>query len=81
MRKSIVISGFSAIALAALLTMPAPVMAEMVKMKADLKASEEVPPTNSAGTGTADVTLDTDDQSTSVLAAIAVPNFINYRNK
>jgi hypothetical protein len=60
MRKSIVISGFSAIALAALLTMPAPVMAEMVKMKADLKASEEVPPTNSAGTGTADVTLDTD---------------------
>jgi len=28
-----------------------------------------------------DVTLDTDDQSTSVLAAIAVPNFINYRNK
>jgi hypothetical protein len=60
MRKSILVSGFSAIALAALLTMPAPVMAEMVKMKADLKASEEVPPATSPGTGTADVTLDTE---------------------
>jgi hypothetical protein len=65
MRKSILVSGFSAIALAALLTMPAPVMAEMVKMKADLKASEEVPPTNSPGTGTADVTLDTDTNKVS----------------
>jgi hypothetical protein len=60
MRKSIVISGISAIALAALLTMPAPVMAEMVKMKADLKSSEEVPPNDSPGTGRADITLDTD---------------------
>ena len=60
MRKSILISGFSAIALAALLSMPVPVMAEMVKMKADLKASEQVPPNDSAGTGMADVTLDTD---------------------
>ncbi len=29
-------------------------------MKADLKSSEEVPPNNSSGTGTAEVTLDTD---------------------
>jgi hypothetical protein len=31
----------------------------MVKFKADLKASEEVPPSDSSGAGTADVTLDT----------------------
>ena len=60
MRKSIVISGFSAIAIAAMLAMPAPAMAEMVKMKADLKSSEEVPPNDSPGSGTAEVTLDTD---------------------
>lgn len=60
MRKSIVISGFSAIALSAFLAMQGPVMAEMVKMKADLKSSEEVPPNDSPGSGTADITLDTD---------------------
>jgi hypothetical protein len=60
MRKSIVISGFSAIAIAAMLAMPASAMAEMVKMKADLKSSEEVPPNDSPGSGTAEVTLDTD---------------------
>lgn len=60
MRNSIVISGFSAIALAAMLAMSGPVMAEMVKLKADLKSSEEVPPNDSPGTGTAEVTLDTD---------------------
>lgn len=60
MRKSIVISAFSAIALSAFLAMQGPVMAEMVKMKADLKSSEEVPPNDSPGSGTADITLDTD---------------------
>jgi hypothetical protein len=60
MKKSIAISGLSAIALAAFVAMPSPVFAEMVKMKADLKSSEEVPPNDSPGTGTADVTLDTD---------------------
>ncbi len=34
-------------------------MAEMMKMKADLKASNEVPPTKSSGAGSVDVTYDT----------------------
>jgi hypothetical protein len=59
MRK-LVISGLSAFALVSFLALPEPAVAEMVKMKADLKSSEEVPPNNSAGTGTADITLDTD---------------------
>jgi hypothetical protein len=59
MRK-LVISGLSAFAVVSLLALPVPAVAEMVKMKADLKSSEEVPPNNSAGTGTADITLDTD---------------------
>jgi hypothetical protein len=53
------IPGLSAFALISLLAMPAPAFADMVKMKADLKASEEVPATESSGAGTADVTLDT----------------------
>ena len=59
MRKFI-IPGLSAFALISLLAMPAPAFAEMLKFKADLKASEEVPPNDSSGTGTADVMLDTD---------------------
>jgi hypothetical protein len=55
----LVIPGLSAFALISLLAMPAPAFADMVKFKADLKASEEVPPTDSSGAGTADVTLDT----------------------
>jgi hypothetical protein len=60
MRRSIVVCSLPAIALAALLAIPTPVTAEMVKMKADLKSSEEVPPNDSPGSGTAEVTLDTD---------------------
>ena len=56
MRNSILISGL----LAASLISSLPASAEMVQMKADLKSSEEVPPNNSPGTGTAEVTLDTD---------------------
>jgi hypothetical protein len=55
-----IIPGLSAFALISLLAMPAPAFAEMLKLKADLKSSEEVPPNDSAGAGTADVTLDTD---------------------
>jgi hypothetical protein len=65
MRKSIMISGLSAMALIALMTMPSPVSAEMLNYKADLKASEEVPPTDSSGKGTADVTVDTDSKKVS----------------
>jgi hypothetical protein len=60
MRKSMVAASLSAIALAVLLTVPSPAFAEMVQMKADLKSSEEVPPNDSPGKGTAEVTLDTD---------------------
>jgi CHRD domain len=55
-----IIPGLSAFALISLLAMPAPAFAEMLKLKADLKSSEEVPPNDSPGAGTADVTLDTD---------------------
>jgi hypothetical protein len=56
MRNSILISGL----LAASLISSLPASAEIVQMKADLKSSEEVPSNNSSGTGTAEVTLDTD---------------------
>lgn len=59
MRISTVIAGLSAMALVAFMAMPSPALADMVNFKADLKASEEVPPNDSAGKGTADVTLDT----------------------
>jgi hypothetical protein len=55
-----VIPGLSSLALISLLALPQPAFAETVKLKADLKASEEVPPTDSSGAGTADVTLDTE---------------------
>jgi CHRD domain len=60
MRNTLVLSGAMAIALAAFAAMPSPVSAEMLAMKADLKSSEEVPPNDSPGKGTAEVTLDTD---------------------
>jgi CHRD domain len=54
LRPTLVILG-CAIALA----LASPSMAAMVKMKADLKGSNEVPPTTSTGTGEVDVTYDT----------------------
>ena len=39
-----------------------PAMAEMVKMMATLDATQEVPPNDSAGKGTADVTFDTENK-------------------
>jgi hypothetical protein len=59
MRNSTVIAGLSALALIAFMAMPSPALADMVNFKADLKSSEEVPPNDSPGKGTADVTLDT----------------------
>jgi Cu/Zn superoxide dismutase len=41
------------------LALASPSMAAVVKMKADLKASNEVPPTSSKGTGMVDVTYNT----------------------
>jgi Cu/Zn superoxide dismutase len=57
MRKSILMSGMLAASLAVLAL---PAAAETVQMKADLKASEEVPPNDSQATGAVEVTLDTD---------------------
>jgi hypothetical protein len=57
MRKSILLSGMLA---ASLWVLALPAAAETVQMKADLKASEEVPPNDSPATGAVEVTLDTD---------------------
>ncbi len=46
------------LACACALAFTSPSMAEMMKMKAELKASNEVPPTQSSGTGSVDVTYD-----------------------
>src|SRR6185312_16401637 len=46
-------------AFAAALAFAAPAMAAMVNMKATLKGSNEVPPNDSKGTGSVDVTYDT----------------------
>jgi hypothetical protein len=50
---------FSAVALAASLGLAASASAETIKMKANLAATSEVPPTNSKGSGNADITYDT----------------------
>ena len=50
----------AALAIGTAFAAASPAMAEMVKMKAMLAATQEVPPNDSAGKGTADVTFDTD---------------------
>jgi hypothetical protein len=51
------------LATAAVLTLSAmPAYAEMLKFSADLKGASEVPPTDSAGTGKVEATLDTDSK-------------------
>jgi hypothetical protein len=52
-------------ACAAALAFATPSMADMLKMKADLKASNEVPPNTSKGTGSVDVTYDTSSKTLS----------------
>ena len=53
-------TGFAALGLVGLLALStAGASADMVKYTADLKATSEVPATNSKGTGTADITYDT----------------------
>jgi len=58
MDKTIVRVAIGALALAAGLAI-APAFADSVKFKGSLKAAEEVPPNQSAGTGTLDATYDT----------------------
>src|SRR5476651_1237062 len=59
MTKAILRSSFAALACAAALALATPSMAEAVKLKADLKASNEVPPNDSKGTGSLTATFDT----------------------
>ena len=54
---------FTSLALAgvaSLVLMTAPVFAEMMTMKTELKGAMEVPPTDSTATGTADISVDTE---------------------
>jgi CHRD domain len=52
-------SGLPGVALAACVMFASPVFAETISFKADLKASEEVPPNDSKATGTVTATYDT----------------------
>lgn len=65
MRHSMVHHGLSSVAVAALLAFAAPAFAEVQNYKADLKASSEVPPNQSAGTGAMTATYDTDSKKLS----------------
>ena len=49
----------SALACAAAIALATPALAEMVNFKANMSPSEEVPPTNSKGSGTVTATYDT----------------------
>lgn len=46
----------------ALILAATPTFAEVVKYKADLSGTEEVPPTETAGAGTSDISYDTDSK-------------------
>lgn len=59
MTSLVVRCGFAALGLSAALLLATPSFAETVRLKADLKASSEVPPTKSNGTGSVAITYDT----------------------
>jgi CHRD domain-containing protein len=65
MTKSFVRSGLTALACAAVLAVASPAMAAMVNLKADLKATNEVPPTDSKGSGSVTATFDSDSKKLS----------------
>ena len=52
-------SGLAALTCIAALVLATPAMADTVNLKADLKASNEIPPNDSKGTGTITATYDT----------------------
>jgi len=58
MKSTILRSTLAALACAGALALSTPSMAAMVNLKADLKASNEVPPNDSKGTGTLTATYD-----------------------
>lgn len=59
MKPTILRSSLAALACAAALAIASPAMAANVNLKADLKASSEVPPTDSKGSGSITATFDT----------------------
>lgn len=59
MKSTFLRSTLTALACTGALALATPSMAAMVNMKADLKASTEVPPNDSKGTGTVTATYDT----------------------
>ena len=59
MKPTFLRPAFTALALGALVFAATPVFADTVSYKADLKASSEVPPNDSKGTGTLDAAYDT----------------------
>ncbi|MGA7389118.1 MAG: CHRD domain-containing protein [Pseudolabrys sp.] len=65
MTKTSLHSSLIALACGALLALATPSMAAMVNLKADLKASSEVPPNESKGTGSVTATFDTDSNKLS----------------
>ena len=59
MRQKLLRYAISGAAIAALLAIASPSFADTMKLKADLKGSSEVPPNQSAGTGSVTATYDT----------------------
>ncbi|MGB2596417.1 MAG: CHRD domain-containing protein, partial [Pseudolabrys sp.] len=59
MKTTILRSSLAALACTAVLAIASTSMAANVNLKADLKASSEVPPTDSKGTGSVTATYDT----------------------
>ena len=58
MTRTFLRSALAVMACAGVFAFATPSMADMMKMKASLKGSSEVPPTDSKGTGAVDVTYD-----------------------
>ncbi len=61
---------YAALAAVACTALAIPASAEMVNYTADLTANAEVPPTESAATGTAELTVDTEAKTVSWLIAV-----------
>jgi len=71
MKTTILRSGLTALACAALLGVASPSMAATVNLKADLKAATEVPPTDSKGSGSVTATYDTGSKKLSWKGSVA----------
>jgi hypothetical protein len=64
-------SALAALAFTAAIAFAVPAFAEMVALKADMKASSEVPPTGSSGTGTLTATYDTTSKTLSWTGSVS----------